>query len=175
MSMSAAEMRVEIDRISLLITSCAPPDRDALYKSEISKLPQEAQGVIAAAIATHVIIYEKDTSMTTEKWVATGLGTFFVVGLLLIAIYIPHPTPSQDKVFNAVLAVALGAVAATVPGILELKGVWNSFQVRATGALAVFFIVYAFNPASRVTTPAEPADADKTVHSSSVSTPSPSP
>lgn len=58
--------------------------------------------------------------------------------------------PSQYFAFRVVLALAVAGVAAMIPGFLhvEVKQI-----IRATGAIAVFAIVYFFSPAELVIKP----------------------
>jgi hypothetical protein len=71
----------------------------------------------------------------------------FLVALLVIAIFIPHPTAFQIFVFRIVLALAAAAFGATIPGFftinlpLPAKGL-----IHAGGAIALFLLIYWFNP-----------------------------
>jgi hypothetical protein len=80
--------------------------------------------------------------------IAFIFGVVFVVALLVLAIAFPTPTPFQYTVFRIVLALAAAGVAAMIPGFLnvELSPI-KSMAIRAGGAVAVFVIVYFFNPA----------------------------
>ena len=82
-----------------------------------------------------------------QRIVAFAFGVVFAVALLVLAIMFPTPTPFQYLVFRIVLAMAVSGVAAMIPGFLEVNvpGV-----VRAGGALAVFVIVFFYNPAALV-------------------------
>jgi hypothetical protein len=88
----------------------------------------------------------------TERLLAFAFGVIFVAVLLLLAIFFPNPTPFQYQVFRVVLSLAAGGVASMIPGFLTLR-VAN--WLRAGGALAVFAIVYFYNPASLVKSPQE--------------------
>jgi hypothetical protein len=82
---------------------------------------------------------------TTERYLAFFFGVVFVVVLIMLAIFFPNPSPFQYMVFRVVLALAAAGVAAMIPGFLEVKfGKW----LRATGAIAVFAVVYWLNPAA---------------------------
>jgi hypothetical protein len=73
-------------------------------------------------------------------------GFFFVVVLLAIAFIKPEPSSFQYNVFRTVLALAGAGVVAVIPGFIEVKcGDW----LRAGGALAVFVVLYFWNPASQ--------------------------
>ena len=84
-------------------------------------------------------------------------GVVFVVALLILAIVFPNPTPFQYNVFRVVLALAAAGVAALIPGFLQVS---ISDWLRAGGALAVFTVVYFFNPAALVIPTTEPNPTD---------------
>ena len=76
-------------------------------------------------------------------------GVVAVGIIMLMAWKNPYPSPYQTRVFNTVLAVALGGVATVMSGLLkaDLK-LGNQLVVGATGAFAVFVLTYFFAPAS---------------------------
>lgn len=88
-----------------------------------------------------------------QQILAYAFGVSFLVVMLAIAIFIPKPTPSQFVTFRVVLSLAAAGVAAMIPGFLHVQ---VSTFVRASGALAVFAIVYFYNPPQLVATPTEP-------------------
>lgn len=77
-----------------------------------------------------------------EKITAVAFGVVFVCVLLAVAIFISNPTPFQIFVFRVVLALAAGGLGAVIPGLIQVKGPF----VRAGGAIALFVIVFWFNP-----------------------------
>src|SRR5262245_15907864 len=83
----------------------------------------------------------------TQQRAAFGFGVVFIVATLALAIAFPNPTLFQFTVFRIVLALAAAGVAAMIPGFIELQ---VSEWIRAGGALAVFVLVYFYNPASLV-------------------------
>lgn len=71
-------------------------------------------------------------------------GVVFVVVLLVIAFLQPEPSSFQYSVFRTVLALAGAGAVAVFPGFIEVAlGNW----LRAGGALAVFVVLYFWNPA----------------------------
>lgn len=84
---------------------------------------------------------------TVQTVLAFAFGVCFVATMLIIALLQPNPTSYQFGVFKTVLALAGAGVAAVIPGFLEIK-----FRgwLRAGGALAVFVVLYFFNPAGMV-------------------------
>lgn len=86
--------------------------------------------------------------MTAQVITAFGFGLGFVIALLLLAIFFPKPTPFQYNVFRIILSLAAAGVAATIPGFIDLNlSAGTQLAIRAGGALAVFVMVYFFNPA----------------------------
>ncbi|MFM8443327.1 MAG: hypothetical protein ACKN9W_08300 [Methylococcus sp.] len=85
----------------------------------------------------------------TPKWqLITGLviGIIFALLILALVVLIPSPTPSQFFVFRGLFAFSLAAVAAIIPGLLNVESRFNKFSVKATGAIAVFVLVWLLNP-----------------------------
>jgi hypothetical protein len=68
--------------------------------------------------------------------------------MLFFATQYPNPTSSQLFTFGVVLALAAAGVGAILPGSLgvEWTGVGGLPAVRAGGALAMFAMVFAFQP-----------------------------
>lgn len=86
--------------------------------------------------------------MTTQIVIAFVFGVTFIVGLMVLAVAFPKPTPFQYKVFRIVLSLAVAGAAAMVPGFINLEvSLTAGLLIRAGGALAVFVIVFFFNPA----------------------------
>ncbi|MGA9567021.1 MAG: hypothetical protein WBS19_15980 [Candidatus Korobacteraceae bacterium] len=78
-----------------------------------------------------------------EKLAAFAFGVVFIATMLAIAHLVPNPTPTQWFMFRVVLALAAGGIAAVIPGLIAVNA---SKYVRAGGAIAVFLLVYWFNP-----------------------------
>lgn len=96
-------------------------------------------------------------SLTIQMIVAFIFGVAFVITLLLLAIKFPRPTDFQYNVFRIVLSLAAAGVGAMIPGFINIEvNPTVGFLIRAGGALAVFVIVFFFNPASLV----KPKDGD---------------
>lgn len=89
----------------------------------------------------------------TPKWqLITGLviGVLFALLILISAIFIPNPTPTQFFIFRGIFSVSLAAIAAIIPGLLNVESRFQKFSIRATGAIAVFIIVWLLNPPALV-------------------------
>ena len=77
-------------------------------------------------------------------------GVVFLGALFGVAVLVPNPTDSQREIFRMIIAAAAAGAIAVVPGFLEVKmGAGKQLTLRAGGALAVFVVVYFFDPAAR--------------------------
>jgi hypothetical protein len=89
----------------------------------------------------------QDMNKSDERKLAYVFGVVFVVVLLVIALALPNPTVFQYTVFRIILALAAAGVASMIPGFLHVTvKTW----IRASGALAIFVIVYFFSPVALV-------------------------
>ncbi len=85
----------------------------------------------------------------TPKWqLITGLviGLLFALLVMGAVIFIPNPTSTQFFIFRGVFAISLAAIAAIIPGLLNVESRFQKFSIKATGAIAVFVIVWLLNP-----------------------------
>ena len=71
-------------------------------------------------------------------------GILFIGIVIIIAFMVPNPTHFQYVVFRTVLSIFTGAVASLLPGVIGLSGIR---YIDASGALAVFVVVYLWDPA----------------------------
>lgn len=92
-------------------------------------------------------------SAKAQRLIAFTFGVVFVVIMLVIAIWIPRPTETQWFIFRVVLALAAGGVGALIPGLINVQA---GPYVRAGGALALFVLVYWFNPPKLVVSQSGP-------------------
>lgn len=87
-------------------------------------------------------------TLTAQIIIAFIFGVTFVVALIVLAIKFPHPTPFQYNVFRIVLSLAAAGAAAMIPGFINIQvNPTTGLLIRAGGALAVFVVVFFFNPA----------------------------
>ena len=85
---------------------------------------------------------------------AFSFGVIFVIVLVVLAVLFPSPSPFVYLVFRVVLALAAAGVAAVLPGFINVEvSPTGTGAIRAGGALAIFVIVYFFNPAKLIVTP----------------------
>ncbi len=83
-----------------------------------------------------------------EKVAAAIFGISFLGLLLILTFKLPNPTPWQMLVLRVALALAAGGIGAVLPGFITVNV--RPF-IRAGGALALFVVIYAFNPQSFLT------------------------
>ena len=90
------------------------------------------------------------TGQKMPPWVlkvSIGSALAFLLIMLVLAVFIPHPTTFQIFVFRIVLALAAAAFGATIPGFLKLqlplpaKGL-----LHAGGAIVLFVLIFMVNP-----------------------------
>ena len=73
------------------------------------------------------------------------LGIGLTVTILILVIFIPCPSASQYFVFRIIIALAAAGLAAVIPGIFKIN---LTNGLTAGGAMAIFAVVYFFDPAS---------------------------
>jgi hypothetical protein len=79
---------------------------------------------------------------------AFTFGVVFIAAILVIVLAVPNPTIPQWRVFCVVLALAAGGAATTLTGMMRVDLHFGKrIAIGATGALAVFVVVYFFVPA----------------------------
>lgn len=79
---------------------------------------------------------------------ALVFGISFIVIMIVLALKFPEPTPFQYNVFRIVLSLAAAGVAAMLPGFIHLETEPGfGVLIQAGGALAIFVLVYFYNPA----------------------------
>jgi len=94
--------------------------------------------------------YEGANDMnSTPRWqliAGLAVGVVFAMGILIAVIMIPNPTQSQFFIFRGTFAISLAGISAIIPGLLNVESRFNKFSIKATGAIAVFIIVWFLNP-----------------------------
>jgi hypothetical protein len=140
-------------RLLLELKKLPPQERIGFVKGRVSMLsPDQRKNVENFLLA--VVFALRDVPAVSDKppiqWekpAAFGFGIGFMIVLLVLAIEFPNPTPFQYEIFRIVLSIGVAGFAACIPGLLQVKfGNW----LAASGAIAVFVIVYFFNPAKIV-------------------------
>ena len=83
-----------------------------------------------------------------DKILAFAFGCFFAIVLLLIAIFDRNPTQLAIFIYRVVLALVAAGIGAVIPGMIDVN---VQPVIRAGGAIALFVIVFWFNPPNLVT------------------------
>jgi hypothetical protein len=84
-------------------------------------------------------------SQPLDKLLAFCFGVVFVVLILIVAVFDRDPPPFSLFIYRVVLSLAAAGVGAVIPGIVNVD---INPVVRAGGALALFVVVFWFNPPS---------------------------
>jgi hypothetical protein len=84
-------------------------------------------------------------SKKTELYLSFIFGFIFICLMFFLPLYLPNPTGFQEFVYRVILALAAAGIGAVLPGFIEIK--YKNF-IRAGGALAIFVLVYFWNPGS---------------------------
>lgn len=92
-----------------------------------------------------------------EKIAGFIFGCIFLMVLLLIAVLIPNPTPSQYITFQTILALSAAGVAGILAGFIEVESKLKTISIKAGGALAVFIVTYLLTPAAQEPVVSSPA------------------
>lgn len=71
------------------------------------------------------------------------LGMFLIV---YAVIKIPEPSTKQFFIFRGLFALCAAMLVILIPGALNVRASWNKASVKATGAIAVFIIIWMVNP-----------------------------
>jgi VIT1/CCC1 family predicted Fe2+/Mn2+ transporter len=99
-----------------------------------------------------IAIQLSSTPQTEHKVLYTILafcfGVAFLIAILTLAVFIPDPKPFQVRAFTTVMAIAAAGTATVMTGLINTQiKLGTQLVIGATGALAVFVIVYMVNPA----------------------------
>ena len=119
---------------------------------------------VPATVGNYTFVFEEITMPQPKKWekiAAFAFGVAFVIVLLAIALFVPRPTDFQFWVFRVVLSLAAAGIGAVLPGFITVD---VKPYVRAGGALALFVLVYWFNPPKLVIQSDGPVDPSVTVN-----------
>jgi hypothetical protein len=104
---------------------------------------------VERSFLVRALLGELPVSKSTERLIALISGVIFVAAILALAVAFPKPEPFQYLVFRIVLSIAAAGFVSMTPGFLQIT---ISNWIRAGGALAVFVIIFFYNPASLLVT-----------------------
>ena len=94
-------------------------------------------------ITNHQSLAPSHQSPVTKSWAPLLVGLGFALLIFLTILFFPCPTGAQYVVFKILISLGAAGIAAVIPGFLEFK---HRKEITAGGALAVFVLVYFFNP-----------------------------
>ena len=121
--------------------NAAPVRPDPDFHNDIKRL------INAIEKNNSLLIEQQSSNKKMQQLLAFVFGVVFISALLGLSILFPNPSDFQYLTFRITLSLAAAGVAAMIPGFLQVT-IPN--WLRAGGALAVFSIVYFFNPANLV-------------------------
>jgi hypothetical protein len=137
-------------KLSLELQGVPQEEIKTFFRRRLDEIPESLRGLVEPIVSATLIygIKTGEISMrTTFDYVLLGAACLFMLASVVIAIVFPNPTGFQAGVFRTVSLLTGGAFAGFIPGMLNVTiGNW----LKATGALAVFVILYLVNPASFV-------------------------
>lgn len=76
------------------------------------------------------------------------ISVLFMLIIMLFAYHEPHPSNFQILIYRGIFALAAALLAGIIPGFLSIESRWKSLKMRATGAIAIFIIIWLLNPPS---------------------------
>jgi hypothetical protein len=153
--MTVPELREEIRRITDLVAEAPASEREQRRREELDKLSKEDRALVGSVVTLEVLthpqtMHENFWSKNWEKLLNYGFAIIFIVGFLLlilgVVLFVPHPTPAQEFVIRLILTLVAGLAGVFIPGFLHIEGKWANFGLRASGAVALAVIVYVKNP-----------------------------
>jgi hypothetical protein len=83
--------------------------------------------------------------------VIIGLGLALILVSFVLAVLFKNSGEFAMWIVRVMVALGAGFASGGLLGNLELSGpIFNTMTISASGGFAVFVLVYAFNPASRL-------------------------
>lgn len=115
-----------------------------LAKTQVKELEDQFR---RAGLPTYGFKNKAKNFMQRDKLLSFIFGVGFMIVMLVIAFVKPDPSQFQYSVFRTVLALAGAGIGAVIPGFLQVS---VKSWIRAGGAIAIFVLVYFWNPAQLV-------------------------
>lgn len=123
-----------------------------LPKRQSRKLKQK---FIEAKLPVAGFQYKSANDMEkTHLWkeiVAIIIAIFFILGAIYFTFTISPLSEIQIFVIRAILSIGLAMLGFLIPGLLNVESRFNRLRIKATGAIAIFIIVWLYNPPSLLT------------------------
>jgi hypothetical protein len=123
----------------------------AQIRAEASYGKYHHEVIIAESAETIPIVFPEVKYVPVDQRfenIVFFVGVAFLLIGLALAIVIPTPTIFQTRIFSGFFALAAGAFGLKLTGMLNVQMSFGQrLVVSATGAFAVFILVYFFMPA----------------------------
>ncbi|MBK7407625.1 MAG: hypothetical protein IPJ40_05810 [Saprospirales bacterium] len=107
----------------------------------VDKLPFSTE--ISRQVGSEQLTVNSQKEPGGSIWPPLLVGLGFALLIFLTILFFPCPTGAQYVVFKILISLGAAGIAAVIPGFLEFK---YRKEITAGGALAVFVLVYFFNP-----------------------------
>jgi hypothetical protein len=157
LSAFSADITRIVLELELELESLPESERLARLKLRLAPYPRVTQNAVLAVysfgrntraerrdVREELMTERREAVVVRERRFGFLWGVAFILMLVVIALFVPNPTPFQYTIFRIVLALAAAGFTNYIEGMLNIK--WKF--VRATGPLAVFFVVFWFAPAA---------------------------
>lgn len=123
----------------------APVDKEETGVMSVDVPPSPATGQASPLAPAQQ--FPETPAAIWEKIAAFAFGVVFLIFMIVIAIFIKDPTPFQYTFFRVAMSLAAAGVGAVIPGLIQLEVDQKHLPlIRAGGAIALFVLVYLFNP-----------------------------
>ena len=152
MDATPAELRAAVNEIVASLLRVAANERMAELKRRVAAItnPDFRNALETLVLQVEGLMTQSQIPNRWEKIAVLIFATVFLVTMLVIALLVRQPTTFQLFVFRVILALAAGGAAWFIPGFIDVHINLPKVAIRATGAIAVFGIVYLVNPPSLV-------------------------
>ncbi|MEZ8096564.1 hypothetical protein ACED51_20875 [Photobacterium swingsii] len=130
-----------------------------IQRMVVKYLPDDTSSNLKQQLVQHALPtfgFDNPAVMVMEKtqtWkLVTGLvlGVIALVAITVASIMIPSPTEWQMFIFRGVFAISLSAIAAIIPGFIDVTSIIKTkqsyFRVVSGGAIAIFVLIWFINP-----------------------------
>lgn len=78
------------------------------------------------------------------------IGVFALSSSVVIAFLVPEPSATQEFILRGLFAISLASIASIIPGFINVetgaRGGAAYFGIYAGGAIAIFVLIWMFNP-----------------------------
>lgn len=138
----AISLKYEVDGLSYR-------DKQEHIRKRVSEMPSDIRDIVEHLTFVGMFYSPEEKNLSQRNQIRSdrylaAFGFFVLITSVIIAILLPAPTEYQAIIFRIYIALGAGALGALIPGFLSIDIKW----AKAGGALAVFLLVYVFDPAS---------------------------